>query len=254
MLDAVLDFLAVADRHHPAGLPASWKTVKKAERRARLTTKSSRHFAFKIMTDPFVRPADLFSACYSGIVNSGDTVLNATKDKKERLGRISADARETSAKKIKEVRAGRQSLPASLALKTRPTGDTLCDPQKTRSCLETHDFPGAGDFAGRRAEDEGPTQEKDGGWALNRLAQEDPSFRVQERTEESGQKPLFSGMGELPPRILVDRMKREFGRRGNGWQAAGGLPAKRSQHGKPTFDGQVRQAVGPAAASNGSRW
>jgi len=158
--------------------------------------------AFKIMTDPFVGQL-IFFRVYSGVVNSGDTVLNATKDKKERLGRIlqmHANQRE----EIKEVRAG--DIAAAVGLKDATTGDTLCDPQSP-IVLERMIFPEP--VISQAVEPKTKPDQEKMGLALNRLAQEDPSFRVQ-TDEESGQT-IISGMGELHLEILVDRMKREFG-------------------------------------------
>src|SRR5438309_7675870 len=154
------------------------------------------------MTDPFVGQL-IFFRVYSGIVNSGDTVLNATKDKKERLGRIlqmHANQRED----IKEVRAG--DIAAAVGLKEATTGDTLCDPQKVIT-LEKMVFPEP--VIHVAVEPKTKADQEKMGIALNRLAQEDPSFRVRS-DEESGQT-IISGMGELHLEILVDRMKREFG-------------------------------------------
>jgi elongation factor G len=154
------------------------------------------------MTDPFVGQL-IFFRVYSGVVNSGDTVLNATKDKKERLGRIlqmHANQRE----EIKEVRAG--DIAAAVGLKDATTGDTLCDPQSP-IVLERMIFPEP--VISQAVEPKTKPDQEKMGLALNRLAQEDPSFRVQ-TDEESGQT-IISGMGELHLEILVDRMRREFG-------------------------------------------
>ena len=175
--------------------------MSKGERRAADDEKFSA-LAFKIMTDPFVGQL-IFFRVYSGVVNSGDTVLNATKDKKERLGRIlqmHANQRE----EIKEVRAG--DIAAAVGLKDATTGDTLCDPQSP-IVLERMIFPEP--VISQAVEPKTKPDQEKMGLALNRLAQEDPSFRVQ-TDEESGQT-IISGMGELHLEILVDRMKREFG-------------------------------------------
>ncbi|ODN64022.1 translation elongation factor G, partial [Burkholderia cenocepacia] len=158
--------------------------------------------AFKIMTDPFVGQL-IFFRVYSGVVNSGDTLLNSTKGKKERLGRIlqmHANQRE----EIKEVRAG--DIAAAVGLKEATTGDTLCDPANP-IVLERMVFPEP--VISQAVEPKTKADQEKMGLALNRLAQEDPSFRVQ-TDEESGQT-IISGMGELHLEILVDRMKREFG-------------------------------------------
>ncbi|AET90288.1 translation elongation factor G [Burkholderia sp. YI23] len=199
MLDAVIDFLP-----SPVDIPpvtGELESGEKGERRASDDEKFAA-LAFKIMTDPFVGQL-IFFRVYSGIVNSGDTILNATKDKKERLGRIlqmHANQRE----EIKEVRAG--DIAAAVGLKEATTGDTLCDPQSP-IVLERMIFPEP--VISQAVEPKTKPDQEKMGLALNRLAQEDPSFRVQ-TDEESGQT-IISGMGELHLEILVDRMKREFG-------------------------------------------
>ncbi len=199
MLDAVIDFLP-----SPVDIPpvtGELENGEKTERRAADDEKFSA-LAFKIMTDPFVGQL-IFFRVYSGVVNSGDTLLNATKDKKERLGRIlqmHANQRE----EIKEVRAG--DIAAAVGLKEATTGDTLCDPAHP-IVLERMIFPEP--VISQAVEPKTKADQEKMGLALNRLAQEDPSFRVQ-TDEESGQT-IISGMGELHLEILVDRMKREFG-------------------------------------------
>ncbi|MGG1945827.1 elongation factor G [Trinickia sp. NRRL B-1857] len=199
MLDAVIDFLP-----SPVDIPpvkGELENGESAERKASDEEKFAA-LAFKIMTDPFVGQL-IFFRVYSGVVNSGDTVLNSTKDKKERLGRIlqmHANQRE----EIKEVRAG--DIAAAVGLKEATTGDTLCDPQNP-IVLERMIFPEP--VISQAVEPKTKPDQEKMGLALNRLAQEDPSFRVQ-TDEESGQT-IISGMGELHLEILVDRMKREFG-------------------------------------------
>ena len=199
MLDAVIDFLP-----SPVDIPpvkGELENGESAERRASDDEKFSA-LAFKIMTDPFVGQL-IFFRVYSGVVNSGDTLLNSTKDKKERLGRIlqmHANQRE----EIKEVRAG--DIAAAVGLKEATTGDTLCDPANP-IILERMVFPEP--VISQAVEPKTKADQEKMGLALNRLAQEDPSFRVQ-TDEESGQT-IISGMGELHLEILVDRMKREFG-------------------------------------------
>ena len=199
MLDAVIDFLP-----SPVDIPpvtGELENGEKTERRAADDEKFSA-LAFKIMTDPFVGQL-IFFRVYSGVINSGDTLLNATKDKKERLGRIlqmHANQRE----EIKEVRAG--DIAAAVGLKEATTGDTLCDPAHP-IVLERMIFPEP--VISQAVEPKTKADQEKMGLALNRLAQEDPSFRVQ-TDEESGQT-IISGMGELHLEILVDRMKREFG-------------------------------------------
>ncbi|RQR53366.1 elongation factor G [Burkholderia sp. Bp9126] len=199
MLDAVIDFLP-----SPVDIPpvkGELESGESAERKASDDEKFSA-LAFKIMTDPFVGQL-IFFRVYSGVVNSGDTLLNSTKDKKERLGRIlqmHANQRE----EIKEVRAG--DIAAAVGLKEATTGDTLCDPANP-IILERMVFPEP--VISQAVEPKTKADQEKMGLALNRLAQEDPSFRVQ-TDEESGQT-IISGMGELHLEILVDRMKREFG-------------------------------------------
>ncbi len=156
---------------------------------------------FKIMTDPFVGTLT-FIRVYSGKLNSGDSVLNSVKDKKERIGRLvlmNANSRE----EIKELRAG--DIAAVIGLKTASTGDTLCDMDNV-IVLERMDFPDPVISVAVEPKTK-PDQEKMG-IALGKLAQEDPSFRVH-TDEESGQT-IISGMGELHLDIIVDRMRREF--------------------------------------------
>jgi elongation factor G len=158
--------------------------------------------AFKIMTDPFVGQL-IFFRVYSGMLKSGDTIYNPIKGRKERVGRIllmHANERE----EIKEVFAG--DIAAAVGLKEATTGDTLCDPAK-EIILERMVFPEP--VIHVAVEPKTKVDQEKMGLALNRLAQEDPSFRVRS-DEESGQT-IISGMGELHLEILVDRMKREFG-------------------------------------------
>ncbi len=158
--------------------------------------------AFKIMTDPFVGQL-IFFRVYSGMLKSGDTVYNPIKGKKERIGRIllmHANERE----EIKEVFAG--DIAAAVGLKDATTGDTLCDPAK-EIILERMVFPEP--VIHVAVEPKTKADQEKMGLALNRLAQEDPSFRV--RTDEESGQTIISGMGELHLEILVDRMKREFG-------------------------------------------
>jgi elongation factor G len=157
--------------------------------------------AFKIMTDPFVGQL-IFFRVYSGTIKSGDTVFNPIKNKKERLGRIlqmHANQRE----EIKEVHAG--DIAAAVGLKDATTGETLCDPSAIIT-LEKMVFPEP--VISQAVEPKTKADQEKMGLALNRLAQEDPSFRVK-TDEESGQT-IIGGMGELHLEIIVDRMKREF--------------------------------------------
>ena len=199
MLDAVIDFLP-----SPVDIPpvkGELENGEHAERRAADDEKFSA-LAFKIMTDPFVGQLIFFRA-YSGVVNSGDTVLNSTRDRKERLGRI-LQMHANNREEIKEIYAG--DIAAAVGLKEATTGDTLCDPAYP-IVLERMVFPEP--VISQAVEPKTKVDQEKMGLALNRLAQEDPSFRVQ-TDEESGQT-IISGMGELHLEILVDRMKREFG-------------------------------------------
>jgi elongation factor G len=199
MLDAVIDYLP-----SPVDVPAilgHTEDDKEAERHPSDDEPFSA-LAFKIMTDPFVGQL-IFFRVYSGVVESGDTVYNPVKEKKERLGRI-LQMHANERKEIKEVRAG--DIAAAVGLKEATTGDTLCDPNNI-IILERMIFPDP--VISQAVEPKTKADQEKMGIALNRLAQEDPSFRVA-TDEESGQT-IISGMGELHLEILVDRMKREFG-------------------------------------------
>jgi elongation factor G len=199
MLDAVIDYMPA-----PTDIPpvkGELENGKTGERKPS-DDEPFAALAFKIMTDPFVGQL-VFFRVYSGVINSGDTVYNPTKRRKERIGRIlqmHANQRED----IKEVRAG--DIAAAVGLKEATTGDTLTDPQKEIT-LEKMVFPEP--VIHVAVEPKTKADQEKMGVALNRLAQEDPSFRVRS-DEESGQT-IISGMGELHLEILVDRMKREFG-------------------------------------------
>ena len=153
------------------------------------------------MTDPYVGQL-IFFRVYSGVVSAGDTVYNPVKGKRERLGRI-LQMHANERNEIKEVRAG--DIAAAVGLKDATTGDTLCDPAHV-IILEKMVFPEP--VISQAVEPKTQADQEKMGIALNRLAQEDPSFRVH-TDEESGQT-IISGMGELHLEILVDRMKREF--------------------------------------------
>jgi elongation factor G len=157
--------------------------------------------AFKIATDPFVGNLTFFRV-YSGVLNSGDTIYNPVKGKKERVGRI-LQMHSNDRKEIKEVRAG--DIAAAVGMKDVTTGDTLCD-IKDKITLERMDFPEPVISVAVEPRTK-PDQEKMG-VAMQKLAKEDPSFHVH-TDEESGQT-IISGMGELHLDIIVDRMKREF--------------------------------------------
>lgn len=157
--------------------------------------------AFKIMTDPFVGQLT-FLRVYSGVVNSGDTVLNSVKNKKERIGRL-LQMHANERKEIKEILAG--DIAAAVGLKEVTTGDTLCAIDHP-IILEKMEFPEP--VISQAVEPKTKADQEKMGIALNRLAQEDPSFRV--RTDEESGQTIISGMGELHLDILVDRMRREF--------------------------------------------
>lgn len=199
MLDAVIDFMPA-----PTDIPpvkGELENGKIGERRAS-DDEPFAGLAFKIMTDPYVGQL-IFFRVYSGVVKTGDTVYNPIKGRKERLGRIlqmHANQRE----EIKEVRAG--DIAAAVGLKEATTGDTLSDPEHVIT-LEKMVFPEP--VIHVAVEPKTKADQEKMGIALNRLAQEDPSFRV--RTDEESGQTIISGMGELHLEILVDRMKREFG-------------------------------------------
>jgi elongation factor G len=199
MLDAVIEFMPA-----PTDIPpvkGELENGKQGQRRA-ADDEPFAGLAFKIMTDPYVGQL-IFFRVYSGIINSGDTIYNPIKGRKERIGRIlqmHANQRE----EIKEVRAG--DIAAAVGLKEATTGDTLCDPDHV-IMLEKMIFPEP--VIHVAVEPKTKADQEKMGIALNRLAQEDPSFRV--RTDEESGQTIISGMGELHLEILVDRMKREFG-------------------------------------------
>ncbi|HZL96974.1 MAG TPA: elongation factor G [Vicinamibacterales bacterium] len=157
--------------------------------------------AFKIATDPFVGNLTFFRV-YSGVLNSGDTIYNPVKSKRERIGRI-LQMHANDRKEIKEVRAG--DIAAAVGLKDVTTGDTLTD-MKNIITLERMEFPEP--VIAVAVEPKTKADQEKMGLALQKLAKEDPSFRVH-TDEESGQT-IISGMGELHLDIIVDRMKREF--------------------------------------------
>ena len=198
MLDAVIELMPA-----PTDIPpvqGELENGKPGERKAG-DGEPFAGLAFKIMTDPYVGQLTFFRV-YSGVVNSGDTIYNPIKGRKERIGRIlqmHANQRE----EIKEVRAG--DIAAAVGLKEATTGETLCDPANVIT-LEKMEFPEP--VIHVAVEPKTKADQEKMGIALNRLAQEDPSFRV--RTDEESGQTIISGMGELHLEILVDRMKREF--------------------------------------------
>ena len=199
MLDAVIDYMPA-----PTDIKPVEGELENGEQGSRKASDDEPFagLAFKIMTDPFVGQL-IFFRVYSGVVKSGDTIYNPIKGKKERIGRIlqmHANQRE----ELKEVYAG--DIAAAVGLKEATTGDTLCDLSKT-IVLERMVFPEP--VIHVAVEPKTKADQEKMGLALNRLAQEDPSFRV--RTDEETNQTIISGMGELHLEILVDRMRREFG-------------------------------------------
>jgi elongation factor G len=199
MLDAVVDYLP-----SPLDIPpvkgVEPGTTKSAERPAKDDAPFSA-LAFKIMTDPFVGTLTFFRV-YSGTLNSGSSVYNSTKSKRERIGRLlkmHANKRE----EIKEVYAG--DIAAAVGLKTATTGDTLCDENKP-IVLESIDFPDP--VISIAIEPKSKADQEKLGLSLQKLATEDPSFNV--RTDEETGQTIISGMGELHLEIIVDRLLREF--------------------------------------------
>ena len=199
MLDAVIDFLpSPADIPPVAGHDLDDNpTTRKAEDNEKFSA-----LAFKLMTDPFVGQLT-FVRVYSGVLNKGDTVLNSVKGKKERIGRI-VQMMANERNEIEAIIAG--DIAACVGLKEVTTGETLCDPSAP-VVLERMVFPEP--VIAQAVEPKTKADQEKMGIALQRLASEDPSFRVK-TDEESGQT-IIAGMGELHLEILVDRMKREFG-------------------------------------------
>ncbi|MGH8752296.1 MAG: elongation factor G [Burkholderiales bacterium] len=199
MLDAVIDYLPA-----PVDIPpvkGELENGQPGERHASDDEPFS-GLAFKIASDPYVGQL-IFFRVYSGVVKSGDTVYNPVRGKKERIGRL-LQMHANQRDEIKEVRAG--DIAAAVGLREATTGDTLCDPDKV-IMLERMVFPEP--VIHVAVEPKTKADQEKMGVALNRLAQEDPSFRV--RTDEESGQTIISGMGELHLEIIVDRMKREFG-------------------------------------------
>jgi len=198
MLDAVIEYMP-----SPLDVPAIKGVLdddSAGERRAS-DDEPFAALAFKIATDPFVGNLTFFRV-YSGVLNSGDTIYNPVKSKKERIGRI-LQMHSNEREEIKEVHAG--DIAAAVGLKDVTTGDTLSDP-KNIITLERMEFPEP--VIAVAVEPRTKVDQEKMGIALQKLAKEDPSFRVA-TDEESGQT-IISGMGELHLDIIVDRMKREF--------------------------------------------
>jgi elongation factor G len=199
MLDAVVDYLP-----SPLDIPPVKGVELGSEKPAERPAKDDAPFsalAFKIMTDPFVGTLTFFRV-YSGSVNSGASIYNSTRSKRERIGRLlkmHANKRE----EIKEVYAG--DIAAAVGLKTATTGDTLCDENKP-IVLESIDFPDP--VISIAIEPKSKADQEKLGLSLQKLATEDPSFKV--RTDEETGQTIISGMGELHLEIIVDRLLREF--------------------------------------------
>ena len=199
MLDAVVELLP-----SPVDIPPvtgtdedEAPTSRKADDEEKLSA-----LAFKLMTDPFVGQLT-FVRVYSGVLKKGDTVYNAVKGKKERIGRI-VQMHANNRQEVEEIRAG--DIAACVGLKDVTTGETLCDPSAIIT-LERMVFPEP--VIAQAVEPKTKTDQEKMGIALSRLAAEDPSFRV--RTDEESGQTIIAGMGELHLEIIVDRMKREFG-------------------------------------------
>jgi elongation factor G len=199
MLDAIIEYMpAPTDIEAIKGVLEDEVTV---VQRPAVDDEPFSALAFKIATDPFVGTLTFFRV-YSGVLNSGDSIYNSVKKKKERIGRI-VQMHANSREEVKEVFAG--DIAAAIGLKDVTTGDTLCD-LKAPIILEKMDFPDP--VISVAVEPKTKVDQEKMSVALSKLAQEDPSFRVHS-DEESGQI-IISGMGELHLEIIIDRMKREF--------------------------------------------
>ncbi len=197
-LDAIIEYLPA-----PNDVP-SIRGVDEADKEVERPSTDDASFAalaFKIATDPFVGSLTFFRV-YSGVLKSGDTVYNPIKQKKERIGRI-LQMHANSREEIQEVRAG--DIAAAVGLKDVTTGETLCS-VKDVITLERMEFPEP--VIAVAVEPKTKVDQEKMGLALNKLAHEDPSFRV--RTDEESGQTIIAGMGELHLEIIVDRMKREF--------------------------------------------
>jgi elongation factor G len=199
MLDAVIQFMP-----SPVDIPPVSGTTEDGDAASRKADDKEKFsaLAFKLMNDPFVGQLT-FIRCYSGVLKSGDSVLNSVRGKKERIGRL-LQMHANNREEITEILAG--DIAAAVGLKDVVTGDTLCDPESV-IVLERMEFPEP--VISQAVEPKTKADQEKMGIALNRLAKEDPSFRV--RTDEESGQTIISGMGELHLEILVDRMKREFG-------------------------------------------
>lgn len=198
VLDAVVDYLP-----SPVDVPAIKGTLEDGEEAVRPSsdTEPFSALAFKIMTDPYVGRLTFFRV-YSGILNSGSYVLNATKNKRERIGRI-LQMHANSRQEISQVYSG--DIAAAVGLKDTTTGDTLCD-EKFPIVLESMNFPEP--VIQIAIEPKTKADQDKLGVAISKLAEEDPTFRAY--TDEETNQTIIAGMGELHLEILVDRMLREF--------------------------------------------
>jgi len=198
MLDAVIELLP-----SPVDIPPVEGEKENGDKDNREASDNAKFsaLAFKLMTDPYVGQLT-FIRVYSGVLKSGDTVYNPIKSRKERIGRI-LQMHANNREEIKEVLAG--DIAACVGLKECTTGETLCDPDAP-IILERMEFPEP--VIHVAVEPKTKADQEKMGLALNRLAAEDPSFRV--RTDEESGQTIISGMGELHLEIIVDRMKREF--------------------------------------------
>jgi len=233
MLDAVIEYLP-----SPVDIPPvdGEKEDGTPDVRRAADDEAFSGLAFKIMTDPFVGQL-IFFRVYSGVLTSGDTIYNPVKGKKERIGRI-LQMHANERKELQEVRAG--DIAAAVGLKEATTGDTLCAPDHVIT-LERMEFPEP--VISQAVEPKTKADQEKMGIALNRLAKEDPSFRV--RTDEESGQTIISGMGELHLEILVDRMKREFG-----VEASVGKPQVAYRE---TIRGTVENAEGKFVKQSGGR-
>ncbi len=199
MLDAVIELMP-----SPVDIPPVTGTDESEQEVSRKADDNEKFsaLAFKLMTDPFVGQLT-FVRVYSGVLTKGDSVYNPVRGKKERIGRI-VQMHANNRQEVDEIRAG--DIAACVGLKDVTTGETLCDPASIVT-LERMVFPEP--VIAQAVEPKTKADQEKMGIALNRLAQEDPSFRV--RTDEESGQTIIAGMGELHLEIIVDRMKREFG-------------------------------------------
>ena len=203
MLDAIVEYLPAPDevKAITGVIPNNSQEDEQEDSRKSSDDEPFSALAFKIATDPFVGTLT-FIRVYSGVLSVGDAVINSTKSKKERVGRM-VQMHSNNREEIKEVRAG--DIAACIGLKDVTTGDTLCD-LGDQVVLERMDFPEP--VISVAVEPKTKSDQEKMGVALGKLAQEDPSFRV--HTDEESAQTIISGMGELHLDVLVDRMRREF--------------------------------------------